>query len=261
VDSENHPTSLIDGLLQYEREHLPARNLARRTRLEYHADIKQAIEFFYRTFHIMATAGIERRHLESFLAELDRRGLRGSSRRRKVASLHSFFGYLYDSGLISTDPTQRLIPSAREYSQARVLSEAEYQRLQLSCSHDVRDSAIIELVLQTGLRLSEVAAVRILDVEMPGRVSKEGLPGAIHVHGKGRKERTVTLNWKACKALQSWMALRPSNEDDHLFLSKFRAPLGNRGIQHLVTKHLTDAWRFQFVIAAAWRPPVFAPSV
>jgi len=137
--------------------------------------------------------------LEAFLAELDRRALKGSSRRRKVATLRSFFGYLHWAGIIDVDPTQRLIPPARERSQPRVLSETEYRTLQLACGHDVRDAAVIELILQTGMRLSEVAALRVPDLEMPARVSRDGPAGAVHVHGKGRKERTVTLNWKAMK--------------------------------------------------------------
>jgi integrase len=80
-----------------------------------------------------------------------------------------------------------------------VLSETEYRTLQLACGHDVRDAAVIELILQTGMRLSEVAALRVPDLEMPARVSRDGPAGAVHVHGKGRKERTVTLNWKAMK--------------------------------------------------------------
>ncbi len=184
---------------------------------------------------------IEKRHLEAFLADLDRRGLKGSSRRRKVAALKSFFGHLFDVGLIPADPTQRLQPPAREHPQPRVLTEAEYQRLQLSCAHDVRDAAVIELILQTGLRLSEVAALRVSDLDLPARVKREGPPGAVHVQGKGRKERTVTLNWKACKAVHAWLAVRPRLPGDLLFTTKFKQPLGPRGIQHLVSRHFEEA--------------------
>ena len=241
MDKPDQPETLATCLDLYLEQHLPARNLARRTRDEYHSDLKQAIDFFESQLAIRSARSIERRHLEAFLAELDRRGLKGSSRRRKVATLRSFFGYLHWAGLTPIDPTQRLIPPAREHAQPRVLSEAEYQRLQLACAHDVRDAAVIELILQTGMRLSEVASLRLSNMEMPARVTKEGPPGAVHIRGKGRKERTVTLNWKAMKALHSWLALRPVVADDHVFVTKFRRPLGPRGIQHLISKYLDEA--------------------
>ncbi len=241
MDEETSASTLREALEEYERNYLPARNLAGRTRREYHADLTQAIDFLGGQIGMTAADKVERRHLEAFLAELDRRGLKGSSRRRKMASLKSFFGHLADAGTIAADPTQKLIPPARERTQPRVLTEGEYQRLQLSCAHDVRDGAVIELILQTGLRLSEVAALRLNDLEMPARITREGPPGAVHVQGKGRKQRTITLNWKACKALQAWIALRPGIEGDWLFITKFKEPLGPRGIQHLVKKHLREA--------------------
>jgi site-specific recombinase XerD len=229
------------ALDQYRSQYIAARNLARRTRTEYQADLRQAIDFLIDVLQLTHPSQVERRHLESFLAELDRRGLKGSSRRRKVATLRSFFGYLYQTGLIPTDPTTRLIPPEREYFQPRVLTETEYQRLQLACAHDVRDAAIIELILQTGLRLAEVASLKLADLELPARVNKDGPPGAVHVRGKGRKDRTVTLNWKALKAVKAWLAIRPEVPGDPLFVTKFKQPLGPRGIQHLVKKCLGEA--------------------
>jgi site-specific recombinase XerD len=105
----------------------------------------------------------------------------------------------------------------------------------------VRDAAVIELILQTGLRLAEVAALRTFDLELPARPSREHPPGAVHVQGKGRKQRTVTVNWRACKALKAWLAVRPSLPGDPLFTTKFRKRLGPRGIQHLVAKYLDEA--------------------
>jgi len=51
----------------------------------------------------------------------------------------------------------------------------------------------------------------------------------------------VTVNWRACKALKAWLAIRPTNRGDALFFTKFRRPLGPRGIQHLAPKHLREA--------------------
>lgn len=108
-----------------------------------------------------------------------------------MASAKSLFRYLHDLGTLPFDPTAKLIPPRRERLEPRVLSGGEYKRLQLSSTHDVRDAAVIELILQAGIRLSEAAALRTADIELPARVTREGPPSAVQVHGKGRKERTV----------------------------------------------------------------------
>lgn len=203
---DDEPADLSAALSEYADTYLPARNLSRRTRKEYLFDLTQALEFLSTQLGIDTVDEVDTHALEGFLAELDGRGLKGSSRRRKVSSLKSFFAYLSGRGIVAHDPTRKLIPPIREHAQPRVLTEPEFKRLQLSCAHDTRDSAVIELILQTGMRLSEVAAVRIPDLELPARPSRESPPGAIHVHGKGRKERTITLNWKVCKAIKSWLA-------------------------------------------------------
>ncbi|NIR00368.1 MAG: tyrosine-type recombinase/integrase, partial [Gemmatimonadales bacterium] len=72
------------------------------------------------------------------------------------------------------------------------LSEQEYQLLRKACDSHLRDRALMELFLQTGLRLSEVASLTIGDLELP-LDSERSCVGAVRVTGKGRKRRTVTL--------------------------------------------------------------------
>lgn len=123
-----------------------------------------------------------------------------------------------------------------------MLSEAEYKRLQLACAHETRDPAIIELLLQTGMRLSELARLSIGSFELPVKISRdEGHVGSVHIHGKGRKDRTITLNWKACKAIRSYLAVRPKVEDPRLFITKFGAGISPRAIEDVVAKYLKGA--------------------
>ena len=124
-----------------------------------------------------------------------------------------------------------------------MLSEAEYKRLMAAVQHEVRDGAILELLLQTGIRQSECAAIALDDIQLPARVSRdEGNVGLLRVHGKGHKDRIVTLNYKACRALKAYLAVRPKIDDeDALFLTKFEKPLGTRSIRNIVSKYLTEA--------------------
>lgn len=118
----------------------------------------------------------------------------------------------------------------------------EYKRLQLAYSHETRDAAIIELLLQTGMRLSELVNLKVDDIELPRKITKDPFNvGSIHIIGKGGKERTITLNWKACKAIKAYLKVRPGVDYKELFITKFLKPIGPRGLQNIVKKYLDEA--------------------
>jgi integrase/recombinase XerC len=234
--------TLTDSLLLYKEEYLAARNLAERSRREYLNDLSDLLVFLTNGKGTTTPSGVTKQHLDSYLAELDRRGYTGATRRRKVASIRSFFGFLQDAGVIPVSPALKLIPPERERNEPRVLSEGEYKRLLEVVRGDIRDQAIIELILQTGLRLSEVARLHVNHVSLPAKISKEpGYVGSVTVLGKGRKQRSVTLNYKACRAIKNYLGSRPDTEDTHLFLTKYRKGISPRSIEKLLTKHLREA--------------------
>src|SRR5215213_9824080 len=232
--------TLADTLILYEASFLAARNFAPATRVKYRSDLTDLIRFLTGELGLTRPEHVERRHLERYLAELDRRALKGSSRRRKVSSIRSFFTFLEQDGLIPLSPATKLIPPEREHYQPRVLTEAEYKRLLVAVHGEIRDEAIIELLLQTGIRLSELARLTVSDLELPTKIDREHT-GAAHISGKGRKERTVTLNYKVCRALRNYLALRPKIDEEALFLTKFGLPIGPRSIENIITKYAAAA--------------------
>src|SRR5918912_442218 len=235
-------TSLTTALQLYETEFLAARNLAFRSRREYLNDLKDLLVYLTSVAGVSDPALVSRRHLDGYLAELDRRGFSGATRRRKVASIRSFFAFLQDAGMIQVSPALKRIPPEQERMEPRVLSETEYKRLLEAVRGDIRDQAIIELLLQTGLRLSEVARLHVNHVSLPTKISKEpGYVSSVTVLGKGRKQRSVTLNYKACRAINNYLRIRPDEDDTHLFLTKFKKGIGPPGIEKLVEKHLKEA--------------------
>lgn len=239
---EGFEPRLEEALSDYRETYLAARNLAPRTRAEYLADLTDLITFLEHHCNVTWPGQVGKNHLENYLAELDRRGMAGSTRRRKVASIHSLFSYFEENGLIRVNPALRLVPPARESRQPRVLTEQEYRRLQDACRYHPRDQAIIELLLQTGMRLSELTSLTIDDIELPARHGKDrDHAGAVHVNGKGRKQRTVSLNWKASQALRAYLDQRRKPEQGAVFMSKFGEPLGPRAVQDLVKKYLRGA--------------------
>jgi hypothetical protein len=81
----------------------------------------------------------------------------------RVAAVHSFFLFLEDAGHRIGNPAANLVPRQREWNQLRYLTEREYKQFLDAVRYEPRDAAIIELLLQTGLRLSEVGALSLGD--------------------------------------------------------------------------------------------------
>lgn len=234
--------SISDAMTQYQDKHLTARNLAPLTRLNYASDLKQVGRYLTEQLGLLHIDQVRPRHLDGFLVTLDHRGLRGSSRRRKVATIRSLFRFLVQQDILPSSPADELLPPKRERDERRVLTEAEYKRLMAAVQHEVRDGAMLELLLQTGIRQSESAAIALSDIQLPARVSRDaGNVGSLRLHGKGRKDRVVTLNYKACRALKAYLSIRPKVDEEALFLTKFEKPLGTRSIRHIVGKYLAEA--------------------
>ncbi len=232
---------MSEALREYELVFMPSRNWAAKTRVNYRNDIADLIEFLEKRGKTDPNR-VDLQDLEAYMAELDRRGYTGTTRRRKTSSIKSFFGFLKQYGYITNNVAEGLIPPAREHKEPRVLTTTEYQALLRACSHDIRDAAIIELLLQTGIRLSELARLTLDDIDLPKRVSRDPTnTGTLFVHGKGRRERTITLNYKACKAIKAWLKIRPNVDSNSLFVSKFLEPMSPRAYEYIVKKYLQEA--------------------
>src|SRR3712207_3192230 len=181
---------LKQALELYRQSYLGTKRFAVRTRREYLTDLRQLCE--YLEAQDVRTAGaVKRSHLQGFLAQLDELSLETSTRRRKVSALRSFFRFLDETGARPGDPADELVPPEVDDRRVRYLTEDEYQRLRYAAQHDPRDAAMIEL-LQTGMRLSDLAGLRLEDIRLP----PESVCTACV--GSGRHRRIFRLNTKAC---------------------------------------------------------------
>jgi len=232
-------TSLLE---EYKEVYLPSRNYASKTREYYIRDVAEMTEFLT-TKGTTDASKIELPHLMVYLAELDKRKLAGITRRRKTFAIKSFFHFLEMQDYIKVNPANRLIPPRSEERTPRVLTEEEYKRLQLAVANEPRDAAIIELLLQTGIRLSELARLTINDITLPNKINADpGNVGELVVRqGKGRKDRVLSLNYKVCRVLKTYLKLRPQIPTPALFISKFKAPITPRGFEWIVGQYLKKA--------------------
>jgi len=242
---QNQDQDLEGGLAQFAQVYMPARNYATRTREEYQADLEN-LAAFLKGRNISSWQVVGLRDLQHFMADLDRRHLEPSSRNRKTYAIKTFFRYLHQAGYIRSNPASELIPPTIPQKERRFLREEEYQAL-LAQAHASRDRAILEVFLQTGLRLSELTHLTIGDLELPRRITKDPENvGFLKVRRKRGKEVLLPLNWKACEALSAWLNEREQwigreSTELALFVSKFRKAMTTRAVRFLVEKYLERA--------------------
>ena len=207
TDIQSEGLDLETGLAQFAQVYMPARNFAARTRQEYQSDLED-LAAFLKERQALTWSVVGLRDLQHFMAELDRKRLAPSSRNRKTYAIKTFFGFLYQSGYLRENPAGELIPPAIPQKERRFLREEEYLAL-LAQAHETRDRAILEVFLQTGLRLLELTQLSVSDLELPRRITKDPENvGFLKVRRKRGKEVLLPLNWKACEALSAWIAER-----------------------------------------------------
>lgn len=179
--------------------------------------------------------------LLDFVARLKQKST-GPTVNRKIASLRTFFCFLLEKGFITKDHSAVLKPVRVEPPKApEVLSHAEVLRFFRAVDQEgekgKRDWTIIQLMVQAGLRIGEVANVRVGDIEISAR------KGILLIRsGKGGQPRKVFLNSTARKAVEDYLEIRSEHSgDDHLFISQKRSPLSPRTIHNVVVFYLQRA--------------------
>jgi len=221
---------------------MPYRNFADRTRVEYINDLQGFIEFAEKAGVINAKeVGLP--IVERFIAGLEQKGYSGLTRKRKVVTIRSFFSFLYRDGYINVDIASKVILPFTETTTPHVLTQAECDRLRTACSAKPRDRAIIELLLQTGIKLSELTRLTLNDIDLDKSDREaQGQLGLIRIVGnRGKKERMIPLNDKANIALKNFLKVRENAENNILFLNRFGEPVSDRGVQKMLRKYLKRA--------------------
>lgn len=159
-----------------------------------------------------------------------------------VAALRSFFGFLHSKGVIRESVIANLKPLSKPYTRAPDVPERAqilklFRMVNTSNDRGKRDFAILQLFVQCGLRLSEVASIEMGDIHIGERKGVLRLTG-----GKGNRPREVSLNKTARHALKAYLEVRSSLPDTKkLFISQLNRPLSRRSIYHLTKKYLEAA--------------------
>jgi integrase/recombinase XerC len=173
--------------------------------------------------------------IRTYLASLHYKKLRKSSISRKLATIRSFFKYLHREGKVKKNPAklvssprlQKTLPSFLTVDEAISLMSAPKG----DSFQEERDKAILELLYSSGMRVSELTALDINDVD-----SKESLA---RVRGKGKKERIIPVGSKAIEAIQGYLPERVliKKKSPALFLNRRGGRLTQRSVRRIVDKY------------------------
>ncbi len=213
-------------------DYLTAKKRARATIVAYKKDIDQMLTFFQAAEKKTIT-DITPDEINAFLKKLASDSYTPKSVSRKINSIKTFFRFLKTSGVTKTDPATEIVHPKYDVKPPRILSKLEYRALRDACRGDVRMYAIVELFLQTGVRIGELAALMIDDVK----------PTDLHIASQeGHEERNVPLNKAAVEALNKYKEIRnPSAKSNALFITKTGRALLIRNIRTAIDRYFRIA--------------------
>lgn len=182
---------------------------------------------------------IRREHIEAWLASLRDAGKAPATVSVYYRSLQPFWKWTIEEGFISESPMRHMGPPIVPEKPVPVLTDKQLITLLKSCEgrrfEDVRDTAIIRLMIDTGTRRAEVAGLRLEDVTIDVKAGR----GAATVHGKGRRVRTVPFGTKTAMALRRYQKARDGHPraatTDALWLGA-RGPLSGDGIMQMLQR-------------------------
>ncbi len=185
---------------------------------------------------------VDRLAVRAFLGELHRREAKRSTVARKLAAIRSFFRYLKRRGKIAVNPAAAVATPRQERRLPRQLSVDEMEHL-VETPDDAaplgaRDRAILELLYASGVRVSELTALDLDDLDLN--------EGTMRVLGKGRKERMVPVGSKAVAAVRVYLRrrgeleTRPGRGGEALFLNFRGTRLNVRSVRRIVDRYIHE---------------------
>lgn len=239
------------AITQFLEHGQTVRNLSDRTVRAYQSDLAQ----FHLHMNDMPAAAITSEHLETYLDKLGDGPYRDTSIRRKVAALKVFFRFLEEQGIVEESPARKLkikkpvenrVPTVLSNREVRALLAAPKEQVEeLAVARDhsagsrnryfcaVRDNLILELLFSTGIRIGELVALNVSDVDTE--------KNSIHITGRATRGRAVTLSSESLlTSFMQYLELRSERNlaTPALFVGRSGTRLTIYSIENIFKKHV-----------------------
>jgi len=179
------------------------RNYSPNTLRGYRSDLK-GFERYIRESEINSVLEVDHLTIRGYLARLQLSGLSKATVQRKLSSLKTLYRFLHRMGFIGADPTASISTPKVERRLPDFLTIEEVDMLLSAPGEDrpieIRDKAMLELMYSTGIRVSELLAIDLNDIDMSEMI--------VRVRGKGRRERILPFGEVAKKAVERYLEIR-----------------------------------------------------
>ncbi len=202
------------------------------TIVAYKGDINQLITFL-KNKNIDNISTVSSTNIDDFKQDLTKNEYTAKSISRKLNSIKNFFSFLKNEGLIEFDPSTEVKHPKYENDLPKILKPVEYRSLRDACRNDTRATAIVELMLQAGLRIKEIENLKLEQVKENDIIieSYESHP-----------VRNVPLNNSAKQALQKYLNDgRYPSRSKNVFVTKTGKTLLARNIRSLLNRFFAKA--------------------
>ena len=232
------------GVLEDYRRHLVSeRDLSVHSVRAYLGDVRSMLDHAD-SLGVSRLEDLDLRTLRSWLANQQTRGRSRTTLARRATAVRVFTAWAHRTGRLDTDPgaalgspkAHRVLPPALGHDDVRQLLDAAAEHALTDGAVGARDLAVLELLYATGIRVGELTALDVDDVDGARRV--------VRVFGKGRKERTVPYGVPAARALDDWTAARGElavpGSGPALFLGVRGRRIDQRAVRTLVHARLAE---------------------
>lgn len=203
------------------------------TIVAYKGDINQLISYFKTLSDVTDVSLVKSTHIDAFKKSLIQNNYTSKSVSRKLNSIKNLFSFLKQEGIITADPSGDIKHPKYKNELPRILEAVEYRSLRDACRNDLRATAIVELMLQAGLRIKEIENLKIDNVK----------DNDIFIETyESHDPRTVPLNNSAKTALTRYIdEERYDTKTKHVFVTKTGRKLLARNIRSLLKRYFDKA--------------------
>lgn len=222
------PSSIADWIARFRRHLATERRLSPHTDSNYARDLAALVRFCD-TERITDPARLDSQHVRLFAARSHAAGLAPRSVQRRLSAVRSFCTFLVREGAIRTNPAHDVrAPKAGKRLPGTLDADKVTQLLNVTATDPLalRDRALMELAYSSGLRLAEIVALDIADLDLPDRT--------VRVLGKGAKTRILPVGRPALAALGIWLRERAAFAragEAAVFIGRHGTRMGPRAVQ------------------------------
>tara|TARA_B100000945_G_scaffold119233_1_gene94852 strand:+ start:558 stop:1481 length:924 start_codon:yes stop_codon:yes gene_type:complete len=214
------------------------KNLSQNSIEAYENDLKRFLNFI---FYDNKKFILDSSYIQNYISQLIDLNLEISTLQRNLSSLRSFFSYLVDEKIISFNPAELIDIPKRKRSLPEVLTQEEINILFTNINTNnpigIRDRAMFELLYSSGLRVSEMTSIKIIDFLDDNEW--------LRVYGKGSKERLIPLGKEVLKWVNFYLdksrnyLLNKNKKNDFLFVNFRGDGISRKGVWMLLKKYVS----------------------